>query len=73
MKGDLGGFGAGSDFSWQAVAALTFDVAARDGVTYAGMVGYRALDVDYEEGSGRKKYGYDVLQHGPVLGLVVGF
>ena len=73
VKGDVGGFGAGSQFSWQALAAVTFDLATRDGVTYAGMVGYRALDVDYEQGSGRRTYGYDILQHGPVLGLVMGF
>ena len=42
-------------------------------LAYAGMVGYRALDVDYEQGSGRRTYGYDILQHGPVLGLAIGF
>lgn len=73
VKGDVGGFGAGSKLSWQAFAALTFDLATHDGVTYAGMVGYRALDVDYEQGSGRRKYAYDILQHGPVLGLAIGF
>jgi hypothetical protein len=53
---------------------LSGDLArTRPGVTYAGMVGYRALDVDYEHGSGRRKYGYDVLQHGPMLGLAIRF
>ena len=73
LRADVGGFGAGSQFSWNALAAYSFVVAVRDGVTYAGVLGYRALDVDYEQGSGRTKYEYDVLQHGPLTGLTVSF
>ena len=73
VRGDIGGFGAGSQFSWQVVGAYSWDFAVRDGITYSGMLGYRALDVDYEQGSGRRKYTYDVLQHGPLLGLTFGF
>jgi hypothetical protein len=47
--------------------------AAQGGVTYSGILGYRALDVDYEQCSGRTKYEYDVLQHGPVSGLAIAF
>ena len=46
-----------------ALAAYSFVVAAQDGVTYSGILGYRVLDIDYEQGSGRTKYEYDVLQH----------
>ena len=56
LRGDIGGFGAGSEFSWNVLAAYSFDICAQDGVTYSGLVGYRALDVDYEQGSGRTKY-----------------
>ena len=42
-------------------------------MTYSGLLGYRALDVDYEQGSGRTKYEYDVLQHGQVTGLTIAF
>lgn len=73
VRGDIGGFDAGSQFSWQAIAAYSYAFALRDGVTYSGVIGYRALDVDFEKGSGRRRYEYDVLQHGPVLGLTVGF
>jgi hypothetical protein len=73
LRGDFGGFGVGSEFSWSALAAYSFVVAAQDGVTYSGILGYRVLDVDYEQGSGRTKYEYDVLQHGPVSGLTIGF
>ena len=73
LRGDFGGFGVGSEFSWNALAAYSFVVAAQDGVTYSGILGYRVLDVDYEQGSGRTKYEYDVLQHGPVSGLTIAF
>ena len=73
LRADVGGFGVGSQFSWNALAAYSWDIAVRDGVTYSGLLGYRALDVDYEQGSGRSKYEYDVLQHGPVTGLTIGF
>lgn len=73
LRADVGGFGVGSQFSWNALAAYSWDIAVYDGVTYSGVLGYRALDVDYEQGSGRNQYEYDVLQHGPVTGLTIGF
>ena len=73
LRGDFGGFGVGSQFCWNTLAACSFMVAAQGGVTYSGILGYRALDVDYEQGSGRTKYEYDVLQHGPVSGLTIAF
>lgn len=73
LRADVGGFDVGSQFSWNALAAYSWDIAVRDGVTYSGVLGYRALDVDYEQGSGLNKYEYDVLMHGPIVGLTVGF
>jgi hypothetical protein len=73
LRGDIGGFGAGSEFSWNVVAAYSFEICAQGGVTYSGLLGYRALDVDYEQGSGRHKYEYNVLQHGPLTGLTIAF
>ena len=73
LRGDIGGFGAGSEFSWNVVAAYSFVICAEDGVTYSGVLGYRALDVDYEQGTGRHRYEYDVLQHGPLTGLTITF
>jgi hypothetical protein len=73
LRADVGGFGAGSQFSWNALAAYSFVFAKRDGVTYSGMLGYRAVDADYEQGSGRTKFVYDIVIHGPVTGLTIGF
>jgi len=73
LRADVGGFDAGSQFSWNVLAAYSFDFAVRDGVTYSGVLGYRALSVDFEKGSGATKYEYDVVQHGPLLGLSLRF
>jgi hypothetical protein len=73
LRADVGGFDVGSKFSWNVLGAYSFNLAVRNGVTYSGMLGYRALSVDYEKGSGATKYEYDVVQHGPVLGLTIGF
>jgi hypothetical protein len=73
LRADVGGFGVGSEFSWNLLAAYSFEICTQDGVTYSGLLGYRALDVDYEQGSGRSHYEYDMLQHGPLSGLTVRF
>jgi hypothetical protein len=73
LRADVGGFDVGSQFSWNVLAAYSFDFAVRDGVTYAGVLGYRALSVDFEKGSGANKYEYDVVQHGPIVGLSLRF
>jgi hypothetical protein len=71
LRGDVGG--GGSNVSWQAIAAYSYDFATRNGVTYSGVLGYKALYVDYEQGEGRTKYRFDMLQHGPVIGLNIRF
>jgi hypothetical protein len=73
FRADVGGFDAGSQFSWNVLGAYSFTFAVRNGVTYSGLLGYRALSVDFEEGSGLNRYKFDVVQHGPVVGLTVGF
>ena len=64
FRADVGGFDAGSQFSWNIIGAYNFKICVSNGITYTGMLGYRALSVDYEQGSARTKYEYDVVQHG---------
>ena len=73
FRADVGGFGAGSFFSWNAIAAYNFNICVMNGVTYTGMLGFRALSVNYDQGSARTKYDYDVVQYGPVMGLSIKF
>jgi len=65
VRGDVGGFGVGSDFSWKAAALLYWQPFKHVGF----MGGYQGLYQDYEDGSGRDYFKYDVTMHGPILGI----
>ena len=67
LEGDVGGFGAGSEFSWQLVGVYGFDTTCL-GTPLHAVIGYRALSVDYSERGRYGKDGLDVVQHGPVIG-----
>ena len=73
LRGDIGGFGAASDFTWQVVTTYNFELGETHGILWSGVVGYRALYADYSEGTGSSRYAYDLLQHGPLLGLKMRF
>ncbi len=73
LSGDIGGFGVGSELSWQAVGAYRFAFAKGYGAVWSGMLGYRALYADYSKGSGSTLYQFDMLQHGPVVGISARF
>lgn len=69
VRGDVGGFGAASDFTWQAMATFNMELCVTGGHQIDGYLGYRALSVDYSSSN----YEYDAVQHGPVLGLTMKF
>lgn len=69
LHGDIGGFGIGSDFAWQAMAVLRWQFSPRTGVALA----YRYLDMDYEDGKGNDRFLYDMATSGPALGVVFTF
>lgn len=69
LRGDIGGFGVGSDFAWQAMATLRWQATERLGVLGA----YRYFDMDYEDGSGAGRFKYDMTISGPVLGIAFTF
>jgi hypothetical protein len=73
LRGDIGGFGVGSEFSWQVLATYNAKICDLNGYAIDGFVGYRALAVDYSQGSGGRRYEMDAVQHGPVLGMSVRF
>ncbi len=68
-RGDIGGFGVGSEMAWQAYADLGF--RASDLVSV--FLGYRAIDMDHEDGSGRDLFRYDMLIAGPQIGVAFSF
>ena len=65
LRGDIGGFGIGSDFTWNLVGMVDFK--PWEHVSLFG--GYRALYQDYSTGSGDKKFAFDATMQGPILGL----
>jgi hypothetical protein len=73
LRGDVGGFGAGSDFSWQAIATYDVQLCVTDTYAIDGYLGWRALSVDYSEGSGNNRYEFDAVLQGPVIGATVRF
>ncbi len=69
VRGDIGGFGVGSELTWQAYA----DIGWKASDLVSIILGYRAIDIDYENGSGIHIVGLDVLMSGPQLGVVFTF
>jgi len=64
-QGTIGGFGIGSDLSIDAGAYFEMGLSERTSF----LLGYRALDVDYEDGEGADRFKFDTVSQGPVLGL----
>jgi hypothetical protein len=67
-EADIGGFGVGSDLTWNAQAALVYRFTAV-GLDAFAAGGYRALSWDYQDGG----FEWDVIMHGPMLGAGVRF
>lgn len=63
-RGDVGGFSIGSKLAWQALAGVQVGLTRSSSI----LIAYRALDVDYESGSGASYFRYDVLTQGPMVG-----
>lgn len=66
---EIGGFGAGSDLTWQVFPTIGLKLTTRSSLEF----GYRWLDVDYSSGSGVTLFKYDVLTQGPVMGFAFRF
>lgn len=73
LRGDIGGFGVGSNLSWQVMGYVNWEFARTQSYVWSAMVGYRALYVDYAKGSGNTLYEYDMLTHGPIMGVTARF
>ncbi|MGV6825446.1 MAG: outer membrane beta-barrel protein, partial [bacterium] len=44
-RGDVGGFGVGSDFTWHAIVTANYNLSERWTLKF----GYRHLDIDYDD------------------------
>ena len=68
FRGDFGGFGAGSDFTWNLLGGLGYEWRF-DTWQLEALLGGRALYQDFDDGSGLKRFEWDVTQYGPVVAL----
>lgn len=73
LRGDVGGFDVGSQFSWQAIATYNWQLGVTHGIPVDGYVGFRALSADYSQGSGTSKFVFDNVIYGPVIGATMRF
>ncbi len=62
--GAVGGFGVGSQFAWQIYPQAGYRVSDLFEITG----GFRALDMDYEAGSGSDEFTYDMTTYGGQIG-----
>ncbi len=69
FRGEIGGFGIGSDFAWQIQAYAGYRFSKLFHVTG----GYRIISLDYTSGSGQDRFMYDVDTSGPVIRLGFNF
>jgi opacity protein-like surface antigen len=63
--GDIGGFGAGSDFTWQVGVGVGYEFSK----SLTGKLGYRFIAVDYD----KKGFVYDMDIYGIYLGVGIRF
>jgi hypothetical protein len=63
--GDVGGFGVGSDVTWQLLGGVQYELGRKTSVA----LGWRHYVVDYES----EAFIYDVSLTGPVIGFTVTF
>ena len=57
--GDVGGFGVGSDITWQAIGTVSYDISRKISIG----AGWRGFKVNYDKGD----FVYDVAQNGPII------
>jgi hypothetical protein len=69
FNGQVGGFGVGSDFAWQAFPEIGY----RCSPAFEISGGFRAIDMDYENGTGNEKFTYNMTTYGPQLGAKIHF
>lgn len=69
LRGDVGGFGVGSELTWQGY--LNIGYRASDSLSI--ILGYHAIDIDYEGGSEPLYGNLDLMVSGPQLGVAFHF
>jgi len=69
LRADIGGFGVGSDFVWQAQATLRWKVRTNFDV----VASYRYMEVDFDQDEATGLLVYDMVSAGPGIGVTFHF
>lgn len=69
LRGDIGGFGVGSDLTWH----LLTTVRRQNTDRFSWYVGYRVISFDYETGKDINYQRYNLTQQGPLAGIAISF
>jgi hypothetical protein len=73
LRGDIGGFGLGSQFAWQALAVYGYNWDLDGGRKLAAVIGFRALGINYSTGWGNDYTSLNLVLYGPVVGASFRF
>jgi hypothetical protein len=65
LNGDVGGFGAGSDFAWQTYGGIGKDFKKR----FTFLFGYRALGLQFDDSDALRRFTF----YGPIMGVAIKF
>jgi hypothetical protein len=69
VRGDIGGFGVGSDLTWQ----LQGYAGYRFSKLFQLTAGYRILSIDYDKGADKERFIYNMDTYGPVIRMGFNF
>ena len=69
LRGGVGGFSVSSAFTWDTTALVGYTFWEHGTL----LAGYRAVGVNYSEGSGRSAFKFDATLSGPILGVAFTF
>ncbi len=67
--GQIGGLGVKADLVWQVAGSFNYRMTEHSYLT----VGYRYMNFDYASGNGVDRFKFDVVEHGPALGIRFNF
>jgi hypothetical protein len=72
VDNNIGGFGAGSKLAYSGIALVgyQFPLFGLDSTAWAG---YKALYQDFQNGSGKDEFRWNMWLHGPIAGLTIRF
>jgi hypothetical protein len=68
-RGDVGGFGVGSDFAWHASAFFDWRFSEQ----FSMLFGYRIFDFEFEERGDAGLFALDMQESGPGIGIAFSF